>query len=270
MIKVYIFHTGSVLVDDSIPYKQNNPLAPTGWFRGKKHKLELPVSSYLIVHPKGNILIDTGWDSEYITKKPERFCGLLNGISTPIIKKGQSIDCRLNKLGLKDTYLDYVIFSHMDFDHTSGLRLVKNAKHVMASSLEIKDSMKYFFRYVKSNWSFVNVEPFYFSSDGIGPVGKFFDLFNDGSIILINTPGHTHGLVTRKVKGSDGKYIALAGDTFYTQRNLEEHIIPGFTVSRKLARKSLEYVIGLRKDPDCIGLYANHDPSIKEQVIQLN
>lgn len=53
MIKLHIFHTGKVRVDVAIPYKERNPLAVTGIFRGNDKKIELPVSCYLIEHPKG-------------------------------------------------------------------------------------------------------------------------------------------------------------------------------------------------------------------------
>ena len=91
MIKVHIFHTGFVQVDDAIPHGSKNPLAILGLFRSKYKRL-LPVSCYLIEHPKGKILIDTGWDSKYETKAPRQFFGLLNLISKPIISKGDSID----------------------------------------------------------------------------------------------------------------------------------------------------------------------------------
>ncbi|MNJ43786.1 hypothetical protein D3C77_388090 [compost metagenome] len=62
-IKVHVLHTGTVIVDEALPFydKQNPPLAWTGVFRSKKHRLTLPVSTYLIEHPKGLVLIDTGW-----------------------------------------------------------------------------------------------------------------------------------------------------------------------------------------------------------------
>ena len=50
MIKVHIFHTGSVKVDRAIPYGSRNPLAVTGFLRGKDKKMLLPVSCYLIEH----------------------------------------------------------------------------------------------------------------------------------------------------------------------------------------------------------------------------
>ena len=73
MIKVHIFLSVSVRVDQAIPYKEKNPLAVTGLFRGEEKKVILHVSCYLIEHPKGKILIDTGWDSKYVYEKPHRF-----------------------------------------------------------------------------------------------------------------------------------------------------------------------------------------------------
>lgn len=268
MIKVSIFHTGSVRVDQAIPYKEKNPLAVTGFLRGEAKKLTLPVSCYLIEHPKGRILIDTGWDSRYVTEKPRRFSGLLNGISTPILKSGESIDCRLAERNLSDSDLDCIFFSHMDFDHTSGLRLVKNAKHIMASREELRDAGRYFFRYVKSNWDFALVEPFFYEDTGVGPVGRSYDVFGDGSVVLVNTPGHTHGLFSVKVSGG-GKYIVLAGDTVYTQKSVKERLIPGFTVDAGLAKKSLDWICACASDADCLLVAANHDPAVTEQVIEL-
>ena len=70
------------------------------------------------------------------------------------------MDARLAERGLCAADLDYIFFSHMDFDHTSGLRLVKAVRQIMAAEEEIADSRKYFFRYVKTNWDFANVQAF--------------------------------------------------------------------------------------------------------------
>lgn len=63
-IKIHIFHTGLVKVDRALPFhgQYRNPLAFTGLFRTEKNQVVLPVSSYLIEHPKGLILVDTGWN----------------------------------------------------------------------------------------------------------------------------------------------------------------------------------------------------------------
>ncbi len=85
MIKIHIFHTGKVRVDVAIPYKEKNPLAVTGFLRGNDKKTDLTVSCYLIEHPNGRVLIDSGWHSKYVREKPHRFFGLLDRISTPIL-----------------------------------------------------------------------------------------------------------------------------------------------------------------------------------------
>lgn len=268
MIKIHVFHTGEVIVDRAIPYKEKNPLAVTGFLRGKKKKITLPVSCYLIEHPKGKILIDTGWHPKYVTEKPHRFFGLLGKISTPVITEGQSVDRKLEKLGIAASDLDYVIFSHLDFDHTSGLELVQNAKCIMASEAEIKDSNKYFFRYVKKNWNFANITPFSFNDTGIGPVGKSYDLFGDGTVLLVNTPGHSHGHTSVVVKNG-GKFIVIAGDCVYTHASWQEMRLPGFTVSKKSARKSLEWINELAHDDKCVAILANHDYEVGEQVFTI-
>lgn len=268
MIKVHIFHTGKVRVDIAIPYKERNPLAVTGLFRGNDKKIDLPVSCYLIEHPRGRVLIDSGWHSKYVTEKPHRFFGLLDQISTPIIQEGESIDCQLEKMGLKPSDIDYLFFSHMDFDHTSGLALLCGIRSIQASEEEISDSKKYFFRYVKTNWDFADVKPFRYDKKGIGPVGKSYDVFGDGSILLVNTPGHTHGLFSAVIK-NNGKYVVLAGDTVYTQKSIQNKLIPGFTVDAKLAKKSLEWICECAADANCILVAANHDPAIEAQTIEL-
>lgn len=265
MVRVHIFHTGRVTVDQAIPYKERNPLAVTGFLRGAEKKIQLPVSCYLIEHPKGKILIDTGWDSRYETERPNF---ILDHISIPDVRAQECVDFKLKELGLLPSDIDCVFFSHLDFDHTSGTRLVKDAKRFMAAKEEIADSKKYFYRYVKSTWKYVNIQPFEYRETGLGPVGKSYDVFGDGSVVLINTPGHSHGLFSVKISSGDS-YLILAGDTVYTQRSLQERTLPGFTADAKLARKSVDWICKCAEDENCILVAANHDPAIREQVLEL-
>lgn len=265
MLRIHIFHTGKVRVDQGIPYREKNPLAVTGLFRGKDKKIILPVSCYLIEHPKGNVLIDTGWDPRYVQERPN---AILDMVSAPILCEGESVDCKLKALGLSPSDLDYIFFSHMDFDHTSGLRVVKDAKRIMAAEEEIADSKKYVYRYVKSTWNFTEVMPFSYSKTGVGPVGRSYDVFGDGSILLIHTPGHTHGLFSARISNGD-QYVLLVGDTAYTQRSMDEKILPGFTVNTLLAKQSLDWVCQCRQDKNCLLVAPNHDPAIEEQTIEL-
>lgn len=269
MIRVHIFHTGSVIVDRAIPYRENNPLAVTGLFRGRDKKLTLPVSCYLIEHPKGNVLIDAGWDTKYAEERPRRFLGMLDSISAPVVGKADGVDTKLAALGLSPSDIDCVYFSHMDFDHTSGIPLLTGAKRFCAAKEELADANRYFFRYVRETWSGVTVEPFTYQASDVGPVGRAFDVFGDGSVLLVSTPGHSHGHCSVKITGADGGYVILAGDSVYTQRSIKERIIPGFTVDKALAKKSMDWVCACAEDKKCLLTAPNHDPATAEQTIEL-
>ena len=135
-IKLYIFHTGKVRVDRAIPLHERNPLAVTGLFRSKAKQMIFPVSTYLIVHPKGNVLIDAGWDTKYAHERPKQLLGMVDKISAPIIEENEGVDSKLASTGLRVENIDHVFISHMDFDHASGLRLIKGAKDIRCSEEE--------------------------------------------------------------------------------------------------------------------------------------
>lgn len=268
MIKIHVFHTGSVRVDQAIPHHESNPLAVTGFMRGKSKKMILPVSCYLIQHPQGNILIDTGWDTIYAKEKPKQKMGLVNKISGPIIKETEGVDSKLKAIGIRPAELDCVYISHMDFDHTSGLRLVKEAKQIKTSEEEWKACNQFGLRYIDAWTGICRIDTFAYQNTGIGPFARSYDVYGDGSIELVATPGHSKGLFSVKVSGND-KYVVLGNDAAYTQQSFEKHIIPGFAVDSKNAEKSLDWLCECREDPNCLEVLVNHDPTVKEHVIEL-
>lgn len=268
-IKLYIFHTGMVAVDRAIPLHEKNPLAKTGLFRGKDKKLLLPVSSYLIVHPKGNILIDTGWDTKYADEKPKQWFGLVNKISAPIIKADEGIDSKLKNIGVNSSDIDRLFISHMDFDHASGLRLVKDIRDIRTSEEEWRACNKFSFRYVDTWSGICDVKTFSYEQSGVGPVGRSYDVIGDGSVLLVHTPGHSHGLFSVLIKGKDN-YAVLGNDAAYLPDSFSKRIIPGFTVNNELAARSLDWLIKCKNDNKCVGVFVNHDPTVEEQIININ
>ena len=65
-IKIHVFHTGKVCVSPHLPFggDQCNAIKASGIFEKRHNRLWLPVSAYLIEHPKGRFLVDTGWSRE--------------------------------------------------------------------------------------------------------------------------------------------------------------------------------------------------------------
>lgn len=267
-ITVHIFHTGRVRVDQAIPLHERNPLAVTGLLRGKDKKMTLPVSAYLLLHPKGKVLIDTGWDTKYASSRPTQLFGMVDKVSAPIIAADEGIDTKLKSVGVLPQELDHVLISHMDFDHASGLRLVKAAKSIRCAEQEWMACNRFSLRYVDTWTGICSVGTFAYAHSGIGPVGRSYDVFGDGTVLLVHTPGHSSGLFSALIRGRDG-YIVLGSDAAYLPASFTAHKIPGFTVDKRLAAKSLDWLIACKNDPCCAGVYVNHDPTVAEQTLEV-
>lgn len=108
-----------------------------------------------------------------------------------------------------------------------------------------------------------------YEKTNLSPLGRSFDLFGDGSILQIYTPGHTPGLSSTLVRGSNCKYVLLAADVGYATRSWEEMLIPGISVDRAQAIQSLSWVKEMSENKDCLEVIANHDPKTKQHSIIL-
>ena len=140
MIKIYVMHTGKVYVSSALPLKdtEKNP-SPLQLsllsFYGRRNRIRLPVSIYFIEHPKGKILIDTGWhreispDGKYNRVAQVKHLGVGHFlINQGVLPKGESAVEQLEKIGIAPRDLDYIILTHLHTDHASGLRQFKDAK----------------------------------------------------------------------------------------------------------------------------------------------
>ena len=279
-IKIHVFHTGEVCVAPDLPFGGNNSnvIKASGIFGKKEDRLWLPVSAYLIEHPQGKFLVDTGWardmspNGEFDKKAQVKSLGssLLYEVNQGRIGIGQCIDEQLNEMGIKDTDIDAVLITHLDCDHANGLKQVKGAKKFMVAADEVRFASKVTnkVRYYKGWWENVPLTEFEWN-DTEGPVGKSYDFLGDGSIELINIPGHADGLYAVKVKNEEGKFVLLFSDGGYAKKSWEEMITSGIAADKEAQKKSLAWIREQSLDENCVESLANHDPDIKPHVIEL-
>ena len=273
MIKVSVIHTGKVYVSPALPFKDKiknpNPfqLSLLSLY-GRKNRIWLPVSAYLIEHPKGLLLFDTGWSrevsprGEYDRIAQVKHMGVGHFlINQAILPKGEALVEQLAEKNIFPSNIDCVILSHLHTDHASGLKQLIGAKKFLVSAPELDDTKKFPIRYVSSMWDGINFETFDFAETGAGPVGKSFDLFGDGTIELINIPGHTSGLAAMKISNG-GKFVLLFSDGGYAEKSWCEEIPPGTALDENLALKSLQWISKVSKMSNCVESLANHDPNI--------
>ena len=281
VMKIHVFHTGDVHVSPYLPFGGDNCniIKASGITTPKKDWIWLPVSAYLIEHPKGRILVDTGWhremspDGVYNRKAQIKSLGSwqLYMVNQGRIAKGQAIDEQLAKMGLKPSDIDYVLLTHLDCDHVNGLTQLKGARHILVARDEmdnIKKGLTERIRYQERWWKGMDLELFDWNGSE-GPVGRSYDLFGDGSVVMVNIPGHCAGLCAVKITNADGRFVLLFSDGGYARKSWEQMITSGVCQDKKLQRQSLQWIREQSMLPECIESLANHDTDIKPHVIEL-
>ena len=231
-IKIHVIHTGEVCVAPDLPFggDHSNAVKASGIFGKKEDRLWLPVSVYLIEHPKGLILVDTGWhrdmspDGVFDKKAQIKSLGspLLYEVNQGRIGKGAAINEQLETMGVKSSDIDYVLLTHLDCDHANGLKLVADAKNILVSKDEVKFATKLTnrVRYNKEWWDGVPLTEFEWNGTD-GPAGRSYDLFGDGSVRLVNIPGHADGLFAVQLFNSEGEFVLLFSDGGYARKSWE-------------------------------------------------
>ena len=276
-IKIHVFHVGHVCVSKYVPFggEHCNLIKASGIFGTKADRLWLPISAYLIEHPKGKILVDCGWHremspkGEYDRKAQIKSLGslILYLVNQGKIEKGAAIDEQLLRMGIGPEDLDYVLLTHLDCDHANGLKLVSDAKNILVSSDEIRYSKKHStVRYKSKWWDGVKLTEFQWNASE-GPAEKSYDLFGDGSVSLVNIPGHSDGLFAVKITNKEGKFVLLFSDGGYAKKSWSEMILPGISSDKEQQKKSLAWIRKQSLDSNCIESIANHDQDVIPHTI---
>jgi glyoxylase-like metal-dependent hydrolase (beta-lactamase superfamily II) len=266
-VRIHVLHTGKVYIDRALSFREKtlHPAPFTGWFRPKKTKIWVPVSTYLIEHPNGLILVDTGWSEEVRTDQRKHLGWLASSMFKASLPPGESIQEQLQGLGYNDRQLDYVLLSHLHSDHVSGIKHVAQAKRILTSELELKAAQKDI-GYIRSMWEGVSIETFKLQEIPFGPYRAGLDLFGDGSIYLVHTPGHSKGQTSILVKTDNG-WVLLASDVGYGKKSWEQGILPGLTINKEEAAQSLSWVGSFAQRCDCRLVLVNHDSDVRPQII---
>ena len=198
-------------------------------------------------------------------------------------------------LSLKDPdkalyYLDQTLT--LDCDHANGLRLVADAKHILVSKAEMEGTKRMSpqirIRFQKRWWKDVDLRTFDWNGTD-GPVGKSYDVLGDGSLVMVNIPGHSEGLCALKVKNTimdkkhlgmlgegrivtkdrRNKFVLLFADGGYATKSWRDMITSGFSLDKNLQRQSLQWIREQSMSPDCLESLATHDTDVTPHIIEL-
>lgn len=225
---------------------------PLGAFLAGEHgSIRVPVPSFLIEHPRGRVVFDTGVHLDAARDPVARLGAAAAGVYTVEITAEEQVGARLRALGCDPASIRFAINSHLHFDHTGGNAELPNAVFV----------------HQRIEWA-AGREPDLITANGFNPrdydlghqvrlVDGEHDLFGDGAVVCIPTPGHTPGHQSLRVRLADGD-VVLTADSCYLRRSLEESLLPPFHHDRDQSLRSLDRLRALRAAG--ARLVFGHDP----------
>ncbi len=220
--------------------------------------IRFPIPAYLIEHPKGHVLFDTGMHPENQTDPFGRLGSFANSFHVHF-RPGEEISARLAELDIDPQGIHHLVNSHLHFDHTGGNELIPNAAVIIQQKEWEAGRLPEFVEangYIPADYDLGHL---------VQQVEGEHDVFGDGTIVTIPTHGHTPGHQSLKVRLKSGDVI-LAADACYFRKTLDDLHLPKLVHDRSQMLDSLLRLRELRNAGARI--FYGHDPEFWKQVPQ--
>ena len=234
-MKVHAVQTGQISVKNNFLTKKGpGQMSKLNILLGHRYADFMPIWTWVIEHPEGIIVIDTGdieeADHKAFYKKENigtKF-NLMAMSSKRNIPKDEELNNQLAKLNIKTEQVSKIILTHSHGDHTDGLKFFPmNEIFVLESEHQypygnLPTTYPKWFEPTLVNFSKNRVDCF----DNTYAIRKSEDLWS------VPTPGHTRHHCSILFK-TDKEHILIAGDTSYTQQQLTDNIFAGANIDYK-------------------------------------
>ncbi|MEZ5968612.1 MAG: N-acyl homoserine lactonase family protein [Hyphomonas sp.] len=195
--------------------------------KGESGMITVPVPSYLIVHPKGRVLFDTGLHEKELENPADYAGDVIARYHTFHFSAGEEIGARLRAIGVDPDGINIVVNSHLHFDHCGGNAQLPNADIlIQRRELEHARATGSTNGYLVTDWD---------TGQGFREVDGEHDIFGDGTVVCLPTYGHTPGHQSLRVQTELGGEYILCGDACYLKDSLEQMHAPGIIVDREAA-----------------------------------
>lgn len=214
-----------------IDFEDEKVFSDTGAHDGEKGVM--PVSCFLIRHGADWMLWDAGLGDELAASPGGRVVVGLH-FRVPL-----TLSSQLAELGLKPDDIRYVGLSHLHADHSGNVALFPHATFLLSSK--------------ELAWAAEQPTPEGVRPDVVAAIQRSriepapgdLDVFGDGTVQMISTPGHTPGHHSLLVKLPAAGNVLLSGDVAHFQINYDNSLVPTGNVNRADTLASISRVKGL-------------------------
>lgn len=236
----------------------NHALMAGGRREGQKTWYQCPALSYLIEHPDGLILWETGISTNW---KAEWLAGWQYLVDLSNVTPEVCLEARLKSVGLAPEDFTYVIQGHLHTDHAGGLRLFEDAGATIVCH---EDEYKYVTQigvadnfFVRADWDFLGYKR---------PTTTYGDQQILKDVWLLSLPGHTPGTMGLLTKLDHTGWVLLTSDALYTHDSYGPPAVgTPITWSAEQWARSVEKVRATATDHDAF-VFPGHDETGVKQA----
>jgi N-acyl homoserine lactone hydrolase len=250
-MKLYAFHAGGERADMAA-FDPFDPAVGT--------KIDIPYFFYLIQHERGNVLFDSGAHPLLATDPRERLGDEADNWEIVMSPDDGAAD-RLATVGLDASDITHVVQSHLHYDHAGGLCFFTHAPvYVQRDELAFAYAPPVYQAglYLRADFDLPDVR--WQELDGE------HDIFGDGRLVVVPTPGHSAGHQSLIVR-LESQTVILVADAAYLVEKMRERALPAGAMvwSPDHMVASWEKLERLERELDA-ALIPTHDLKFKERI----
>lgn len=203
--------------------------------------IEFSDNCYLLRHAKGLLLWDTGVP-DAVAAMPD---GMVVGNGAIVYRRSKTLLAQLAEIGVRPADVTYVAVSHTHGDHVGNIGLFPTSTVLIQGA--------------EYDWAMTQpVKPAFAPTQKIEKLAGDHDVFGDGSVTILSTPGHTPGHESLLVLLPKSGALVLSGDAVHFRDNWEQRRVPAMNVNRDQTLASLQRIAGVLEDKKA-QLWINHD-----------
>jgi glyoxylase-like metal-dependent hydrolase (beta-lactamase superfamily II) len=228
-VRLYAMDCGRVQFRDLALFSQTHD------YDGQTGEIVAPC--YLIRHPAGDLLWDTGF--------PEALADIPGGLDWPLppshVSVSTKLTAQLRQLGLTPSDIEYLSLSHGHPDHSGNAGLFAAATWIV----DADERAAMFSDAARASPDFANYAALEQARTILIGEAREHDVFGDGSVVIIQAPGHTPGHCILRVNLANAGPVLLTGDLWHLPQSRARRTMPVFNTSREQTLHSMDEVEAL-------------------------